>query len=206
MIEKLPSQKSFILDGEVLPESDYYDGIENRPEPYPHHLYDGVNMKSEAEVGERSQQIVDALVDGLSLVEMDAAVVADENKRSLAQLALFEPPSESAVISSLEQHPSNQNTTSEQQHELARAIVAEYKHEAGKKYAKLDKLRWEVFIAVTRKIKALTPQDLELIAKEIGYDKNFFRRAEKNTSDAPAGQEESEAYMDISKLRANDRY
>lgn len=176
-LEYLPGGNDFVdAEGDVQSMTNYYPGIEHGPK-YPRHMHwrDGVDATNEADLAERNWNLIGAVIDGLSVEEIDDQVFAANRKRELAQVALFELPGGIAVAIPHLEAPAS----SEQPHELADNILAEYRREAEKNHPKLGALSRAVHIAVIRNIDKLSVEDLKLIAKTIGRDAGFYLTSEQ---------------------------
>lgn len=176
-LEYLPGGNDFVdAEGDVQSMTNYYPGIEHGPK-YPRHTHwrDGVDATNEADLAERNWNLIGAVIDGLSVEEIDDLVFAANRKRELAQVALFELPGAAAAVLPRPEAPASL----EEPHELTDNILAEYRQEAKKKYPKLGALRRAIDFAVLRNLNKLSAQNLELIAETTGRDKHFYRPAEQ---------------------------
>ncbi|MDB5187419.1 MAG: hypothetical protein JWM07_891 [Candidatus Saccharibacteria bacterium] len=155
MIERLGG-KNFILDGDVRPIEDYYEGIDETD--------DG--------------RVLDKIISGIDPRDIQPA----SHVQALAQGTLFllsKDQSAGALRESIVQHPSAQNVPAERLGYVASDIIQAYQNEVArlehyKKKVNLSAARRDLFVAVTRNREELDVHDLERIAELLGHDKNYF--------------------------------
>lgn len=163
---------SVVVDGEVLPIADDYDGIDDTE--------DGAK--------------IDKIISDISPRVIDEYDDTDHHEaEALAQGVLFlldKDTSFESIRSSVEQHPSSQNMQPQNVGEAARDIILAFEEELEKlgRYKKavdISIAKRNVFIATLRSLDSLSRVDLEEIAKTLGHDKNFFQMHQQKTDEEP---------------------
>lgn len=153
---------SVVVNGEVLPIADDYDGIDDTE--------DGAK--------------IDKIISGIDPkpIEQSTQSRAQHESAALAQGVLFlidkdmQPQSLSA---SIEQHPSAQNVPPHELSKLAADIISGYRdrlqqQEQYKKRVNASAAAQDVFFAVVRNLDQLSVYDREEIALALGRDRHFF--------------------------------
>lgn len=159
MIERLG--KDIVVNGDVLPAADYYDGIDD-----PAAL-------------EADEARIDKIISGI-----DPKAPADRSEaRALGQGVLFildEEERTHAIIDSVNQHPSSQNVPPQQLSEIALEILHDYHQELEyqkglKKRVNVAKAARGAWIELVRNLDGLNEYDRQQIALELGYSKDHFK-------------------------------
>jgi hypothetical protein len=155
MIERLG--RDIVVDGDILPGADYYDGIDDTE--------DGAK--------------IDKIISGIDRKEY----VNQHDVEALARGVLFlldKESDEASMRSSVEQHPSAQNASSETVSNLADEIIKDYHKEVAtlthyKKNVDLTLPRRDASIGVIRNLATLSDDDKERVAEALGFDKSHFK-------------------------------
>lgn len=161
MIERLG--KDMVVNGDVLPSADYYDGIDETEDgPVIDKIISSINpAPAERYSHSHEQHEATALAQGVLFL-------IDQGERS------------KSIRTSLEQHPSAQNVSPQELSVVARGIIAAYQEELQrleqyKKRVNASVAARRAFIAVIRNLNHLSPYDREEIAVTLGHDKDFFK-------------------------------
>ncbi|HET8883886.1 MAG TPA: hypothetical protein VFM68_00240 [Candidatus Saccharimonadales bacterium] len=162
MIERLG--KNIIVNGDVLPRADYYEGMDEQDEAQIDRIISGINP------AERAPEVPndDAKYDSTALAQ-GVLFLLDKDMRPEAAQA------------SIEQHPSAQNVETVEISELAQKIIQGYQEEVEqlrqrKARVDLSATKRAAFIATIRNLQRLSDADRQEIALNLGYSKDHFSR------------------------------
>jgi hypothetical protein len=168
MIERLG--RDIVVDGDILPAADYYDGIDDTE--------DGAK--------------IDKIISGIDRNEY----TDQHDVKALAQGVLFllnKESDEASMRSSVEQHPSAQNASSETVSNVADGIIQAYYEKVAalthyKKNVDLTLPRRDASIGVIRNLANLSDDDKERVAEVLGFDKSHFKAKTPPVIDSEAQQ------------------
>lgn len=158
-----------VVNGEVLPVESYYDGVDETE--------DGPVIDT-ADEDTADEARIDKIISGIERHDTPN----HHDARALAQGALFLLDKDchpETIRSSVMQHPSSHNISTDKVDTIASNIIQAFNDETErlgryKKNVDLSAAKRDAFIAAIRNLEQLNKNDLERIAVTLGYDKNHF--------------------------------